>query len=391
MASPNRPIRLIIEQPTLTKYRVPVFRELAERDGIALKLFYGSRPGWCNVPPEGFEAEPRPLWDRHIFGNRIAWQQAQWEFATRRHTDVLLLQWNVRYLSLIPALLRAKSERVPTILWGHGFSKNDRPWRSNTRLSIAKLATALLVYNQTTAQKYVASGWDPQQIFVALNSLDQSSIQRSRQAWLNKPDRLRAFRREQKLTSGPLVLFISRLDPARRLDLLWEAAQKLSSKFPMLQVIVIGKGDAEQTRLKELGQHLGVADRVRFIGPVYDEMELAPWFLSADLLCFPSHMGLSVLHAFGYGLPVITSDCLEMHGPEVEALQHGENGLLFAHENSSSLANMINSLVTDRQRAEKMSAAALATVTKTFTIEKMVDGMAAAVFYCARMGGNAFR
>ena len=148
--TPNdgRTIRLIIQQPTLAKYRVPVFRELAHRDQIALKLVYGSRTDLPNAEAEGFDAETAPLHWYQIAGRSLFWHTSQWRYATRRTTDVLLLTWNVRYLSLLPALLRAKAHGLPTILWGHGYSKQEQAWRAKTRSRVARLATALLFYNR---------------------------------------------------------------------------------------------------------------------------------------------------------------------------------------------------------------------------------------------------
>ena len=45
-------------------------------------------------------------------------------------------------------------------------------------------------------------------------------------------------------------------------------------------------------------------DLVGDLGSIYDEIELAPWFLTADAFVYPENIGLSILHAFGYGLPV---------------------------------------------------------------------------------------
>ena len=125
------------------------------------------------------------------------------------------------------------------------------------------------------------------------------------------------------------MLYVSRLDPDNRLDLAIQAVHQLQAEFPTLQFVAIGKGDAERQRLEKLVAHLDLAHQVRFLGPIYDELELAPWFLTADLFCYPQNIGLSLLHAFGYGLPVITSDHVESQNPEIEALRHGENGMLY--------------------------------------------------------------
>lgn len=373
------PLRVVIQQPALAAYRVPVFRELARRPGIELLVTYASDPNLPNAPPDGFRAEP--IIQRKLrLGPRSAMvDPAQWRFATRAAADVLILTWNVQYATLVPSLLRARASGVRTILWGHGYSKHEAAWRRWPRERVAGLADALLFYNHTTADRFAAAGWPRERLFVALNALDQEPIQAARNDWLARPADLAAFRTQHGLDRGPVVLFVSRLDPANRLDLLVEAAAALRPRHPHLRVIVIGKGDAEQARLTALAARLGVTDCVRFLGAIYGEPALAPWFLSADVFCYPANIGLSILHAFGYGLPVVTSDELASQNPEIEALRHGENGLVYTHNDAAALADALDALLKDRPRLDRLAAAAHATATERFTLANMVSGFGDAI------------
>jgi glycosyltransferase involved in cell wall biosynthesis len=241
----------------------------------------------------------------------------------------------------------------------------------------------MLFYNHTAANQYIKAGFDSKKVFVALNCLDQSPIQKARKHWLGRPDELAAFRREQRLETGPVALFVSRLGPERRIELLLEAMTRLAPALPDLQLVVIGKGE-HQTALKTAAEMLGIAQRVRFVGAIYDEMALAPWFLSADCLVFPAYIGLSLQHAFGYALPVITSNRLAGHGPEIEALRDGENGMLYADGDMNALAGAMRRLLENPSLRQSMAAEALKTVTERFTLSNMVDGFEAAARYCMR-------
>ena len=390
-ASGNGPIRLVIQQPSLAKYRISVFRELAHREGIDLKVVYGSRQGVPNVAADGFPAESVVLRQWSVMQHAFFWHRAQWDYAARSAADVLMLTWNTRYASLVPALLCARRHGIATILWGQGYSKHESSWRAEARARVARLATALLFYNRTAAEAYRAAGWDARQIFVALNSLDQAPIEAAREAWRATPARLEDFQRAQDLVGRQVILYVSRHDPANRLDLLVAAVAQLAQRYPSACVVAIGNGDEEVARLKDLAGQLGVADRIRFLGAVYDEMQLAPWFLSAALFCYPANIGLSLLHAFGYGLPVITSDRTESQNPEIEALRNGVNGLLYADGQCDSLVEALDQILANPQRARRMSAMALKTVREEFTLPRMVDGMEAAVRYCQRVAYTSCR
>jgi glycosyltransferase involved in cell wall biosynthesis len=382
---PQSPIRLVIQQPALPRYRVPVFRELARRPGIRLTLFWGDHPTAPkerDVTPDGFRGSFVPMRQLPLGREVVLWHQPQWQYASRRDADVLLLSWDVHYASLVPALLRARANGVPTILWGHGYSKTGSRLRSWPRDKVAELATALLFYNYTTAQRFAERGWDARRVFVAPNALDPAPVWRAKRHWLADPARLEAFKWEHDLLRGPVVLFVSRLDRERRVDLLLEAVRRLAATYPSIRLVLIGKGPHGDALRRQVDS-MGLAQHIRFVGAVYDEMKLAPWFLSADAFCFPNNVGLSLLHAFAYGLPVVTSNNVEAHGPEAEALVHGENGLLYEDGDAGSLAGALRTLFEDRDAAARMSRRAAETVEKKYNLMTMVDGMESAVRYCA--------
>lgn len=377
-------IRLVMQQPAFPKYRLPVFQELSRRPGVKLYIDYGDMPGIPNVEPAGLDARQSHLCVGHLGRHPIYWHSAQYRYIKHSTTDVLLLSWNLHYATLIPALLLAKLRGIPTILWGHGCSKTESRLRKFSRSTVARLATALLFYNQTVADEYLRDGWNPQRIYVAPNALDQQAIQAAREHWLSRPDELRSFQKEKGLDTGPVVVFVSRFDPANQVDLLLKAVASLTSQFPDLKLAVVGKGEPEGRRLRELAESLGLKDRVLFPGAIYEEMQLAPWFLSAKLFCYPSNMGLSLLHAFGYGLPVVTCDSVSAHGPEFFALRPGENGLLFPPGDDQALAQAIRSILIDPNLQQRLSQQAHRTVTEQYSVKQMVDGMVAAVQYCVQ-------
>jgi glycosyltransferase involved in cell wall biosynthesis len=368
-----------IVQPSLAKYRIPVFRELARRPGIELRVVYGSVMNLDNVDAEGFEAIPTHRW--RPFGQGLVFNRADWTYSTPRLSDVIVFQWTPRSLSLVPAMLRARAAGVPRILWGHGYAKDERQRCHGARKLLTRFASALVFYEPTTRDHYVADGWEPSKAFVALNSLDQAPMEEARRCWLDRPDQLEKFRQEHKIHGGPVILFVSRLHANNRVDLLIRATAALAAEVPGLKTVIIGNGAAEKARLEALARETGATDRVIFQDGIYDELKLAPWFLSASIFCYPAHAGLSLIHALWYGLPVVTSDNRAAQNPEVVALENNVNGLFYEHGNVDSLAAALRSILMNDERRAVMSQAARRSVEDKFTIPKMVDGLEAAIRY----------
>lgn len=374
---PSR-LRVVIVQPSLAKYRAPVYRELARRDGIDLKVWYGDEAAITNVEPQGFTAKLKPMTIRHVLGQEVRWHAAQIEAAKQADADVLLLSWGPRYLSLPVAMRAAKRRGLPTVLWGHGYSKSETPVRKWLRDRIAKNATTLLFYDQATADDAVAAGWPQNQIYFAPNAIDQFPIETAAAEWRAAPARLTSFATENGLADAEPIIFVSRLYAENRVDLLLQAIAELQQRRPRLVLIIVGDGPARDD-LAQQASELGIGDRVKMLGAIFDESELAPWMLLSRLFVYPSNIGLSLLHAFGYALPVVTSSDRTVQNPEIVALNDGVNGRLVPPDNANALADTIDSLLSDEPKLAAMSAAALQTVRETYSMPAMVDGMEAAI------------
>lgn len=372
-------IRLCLFQPALPKYRIPVFRDLATRQGIDFELFYSSDEPVKNVTPDGFKGQA--ISSRLILKRpRFLWRSAQVKLVDASRFDVILAGWNTRYLSLIPMLLLAKLRGIPTIMWGHGYSKNESFSRRLLRDTTGNLATAVLFYGATARNRYVERNGRPERAFVAPNSLDQREIQAARQHWRERPEEFDRFRTQHGLVPGPVLLFVSRLVPENRTDLLLRAGAILRKTYPDLKIVIVGGGE-EEANLRAIAKDCGIEDRTIFTGAIYDELELAPWFLSSDLFVYPRNVGLSLLHAMGYGLPVITTDYEPSWAPEVDALKPWINGMTYQDCSFEALAQIVGAILSDRERLDRLKANALRTATEEYSLTKMVNGMEAAIRY----------
>jgi len=376
--STDRPLRVTVAQPALTKYRIPVFAELAARPGIDLHVAYSSDGAVPNADAAGFDSRFHPSRSLGPFTLR----GFQWAAGRRGACDALVLPWATRELTLIPAMLRAKAAGIGVVLWGHGFSKRDSALRRALRNGVARRAHAVLVYNRSTADALAEGGLDREHLFVAPNALDQTPIQAARARWLEDPGRLAAFRAEHDLGDGPCLLFVSRLGADRRADVLLRAGAILRETRPSLRVAIVGDGP-DMGRLRGLSAELGMDGVARFPGAVYNEDELAPWFLCASAFVYPVNIGLSLLHAMGYGLPVITSDNLRNHGPEIDALRPGETGLLYQEADHEDLARVVGGLLDDEARRARLGETARADALERWSVPAMVDGFEAAVRHAA--------
>ena len=95
--------------------------------------------------------------------------------------------------------------------------------------------------------------------------------------------RVTELKKRYGIRDEKILMFIGRLHPVKRLDLLLKAVQQLDMKF---KLFIVGTGELED-ELKEMAKSLGVADKVLFTGAVpYSDV---PRFMNmADLMVMTS-------------------------------------------------------------------------------------------------------
>lgn len=374
-------MRVRVVQPVIPRYREPFFRMLAARPGVELEVWadLGGQGSLATAPDSGAY--------RRIHAPCRTWGPIVWQPALMRAVDggadVVVTHWNARYVHLLPAIRRAHRRGVGVALWGHGIGKRESAWKRWLRERCGRAADAVILYTPGVAADLVASGFDPRRVFVAPNSLDREPIDRAATEWTDA--RVADFLASKGARSGRVVVFISRLEPDKRVDVLVNAFRQVIQRHPDLRLVILGDGPA-RSGLEDLARASGLADHVRFEGAAHDEDRIAPWMRGALCMAYPGPIGLSLLHAFAYGVPVITHADRQGHGPEIEALVQGMNGMLVGRDDPHAMAAAIVTLADDAAVRERLAAGAAATSRAPggWNLDAMVDGFTRAIEACRR-------
>ena len=151
------------------------------------------------------------------------------------------------------------------------------------------------------------------------------------------------------------LLFVGRDEPRKGLSALLDALSRLPA-----DVSLTVAGPARAATVRRAGQ-LGLADRVRFLGPV-DHDRLPRLLADATCAVFPSlggeALGLVLIEAMAAGAPVVASD---IPGYRVASRQ-GCAAELVAPGDSRALAERITRLLHDDSRQRELSARGQAAV-----------------------------
>ena len=122
--------------------------------------------------------------------------------------------------------------------------------------------------------------------------------------------------RYPELLGKKVVLFLSRVDPKKGIELLIRGFAKFRATRPDAALVVAGNGDDEfVARLREQAQQLGVHRDVIWAGFLEGEEKRA-LLAGSDVFVLPSYsenFGIAVVEAMASGLPVIVSDQVGIH------------------------------------------------------------------------------
>ena len=163
------------------------------------------------------------------------------------------------------------------------------------------------------------------------------------------------------------VLTVARLHAQKGLDVLLRAA----TRVPDAEFSIAGDGP-ERQQLEDAARRLGVADRVSFLGFRRDVPDLLD---TCDVFVLPSlfeGLPLVLLEAMAREKPVVGTAV-----PGIEEVIEDGAGLIVPPNDPEALALAITAVAGDRERALHMAAKGRARVEAHFSVERMIDGVAA--------------
>lgn len=370
-------IRVQIVQPLIPAYRSALFVQLVTQSAFKIRVCASKTvPGIPNLVSVDNNEKHIDLTHscKGFLGNKFLWQKNLQLDPKMKQGDVLIVSGNLRFLSNLPLIFQAKRKKIGLIWWGHGLPKQSCKIKNILNRIVMHFIDVRLLYTDKEIKDYIHQGFPPKKLFATNNAIDLEPIKKATLAW--SPNKLNEFQVCNNLHGKKILLFCGRRTNSIALELVYEALAQLQNNNEKYIFVIIGSKKSSSF-LKTKAKELEVEDYVRWLGPMFKQQDLAPWFLSAHCFVYPGPIGLSLLHAFSFGLPVIVPDCT--HCPEIVALNDGENGLFYKDGNIDDLKKKITTITEDPIYNKKMSAKALQIVQEKYNMGNMVSRYMAAI------------
>ena len=344
-------MKLHIIQPALPKYRKPLFDKLSEKFNLKV---YASKKDFLGVNSIKNTNYATILGDFVNIFNLFFWQKGLSLYKAYDKGDCVVINGNPRILNYMLLLAFLRVRGIETIWWGHGWSAGSHGLSSRIRLMISRVATKRLFYNDAELTKINIPN-----SYSLNNGLCSSEIN------FNKIERNFQLGKFENTLN---LIFIGRLTNKSNMELLLKALSLCPSG---INLTVIGDGQL-RSEYERIVSSLKLTSRVNFIGALYSESDIGKHMIKSHVFIYPGAVGLSLIHAFNYGVPCIIHSNRDNHMPENFAFKENFNGLSFDMGCEISLSKaIIKFFKMDNKCYKLMSENARNTVLKDYNLESM--------------------
>jgi glycosyltransferase involved in cell wall biosynthesis len=271
--------------------------------------------------------------------------------------------------SSIPASRAASNHRIPYILRPHGMLNR---WSvSMRRPRMKRLSMHLFERHMLARAAAVCLTTEQERVEVAELGLSFRPVVMplgiDLTPFVHLP-RAGTFRQQYPhLAEKTLLLFLSRFDIKKGLDMLLPAFAQLKQEHPDVALVLAGSGDpAFEAKLHAQVQALGIEHDVIFTGFLIDEQKFAV-LADCDLFVLPSYsenFGVVVVEAMASGLPVIISNQVGLAHDILQA----EAGIVIPCQ-QDRLFEALRNLVSDTARQQQYAARARHLAQQRFSLD----------------------
>ncbi len=185
-------------------------------------------------------------------------------------------------------------------------------------------------------------GVKKESIFITYNSPDTERLEIAKNKAKNLTNILNPAKQR--------IIHVGRLVKWKKVDLLINAVSLLRKRFQEIELIVVGSGPEEEN-LKKLSIELGLSERVKFVGAVYQPEILGRYLIESDVYVIAGMGGLSINEAMVFEKPIICSIC---DGTEKKLVKNGYNGYFFENDNLNDLVDKIALVLKNKEEAKLM-------------------------------------
>jgi len=267
------------------------------------------------------------------------------------------------YKSDIVGFLAASLAKVHWVATNHVWHPLSWKMRLYESLDafVLRYARRVVAVSRAIREDLVSTNVPPAKVRVIGNGIDIERFQKSRSSAT-----LKAVLGIRECDS--VVTIVGRLSPEKGHKIFLEAARRVASDNKNVTFLIVGDGPMAQ-ELRAEAARLDLQGRVIFTGFRKDMPEV---YAITDLMVNASSiegLPVTILEAMASRVPVIAT-CI---GGIPDVIIDDETGMLIPSQDADALKTQMESLIDDRDKRRRLTAAAFRFVTVNHSFERMCD------------------
>jgi len=291
--------------------------------------------------------------------------------------DVIVHEFSLSILSLLPALILSKLLGIEFILWGHGFNLKKGfylkfNFRDFLRIFIMRLSDHIILYSQNE-KAIIKKFINENKITVAPNTLDTEYFSN-----LKKDFQIKGKNRikdELSFNKTNNLVFIGRILEDKKPEICLKILKDFIAKFNNdITLHFVGDGPFLENII-DICNKERLNDNVKFHGKILDPIQTGKILYCSDLMIMPGYLGLSVNHAFCFDCPVVSfSQKIDgpFHSPEVIYVKHNKTGYLA--DDYYDMKDFVLKYLNDPSSKNYFKENIRNCISEEASIEKMING-----------------
>lgn len=379
--------KIIVLQRILPHYRAGIFRKLCGRFP-GMSVFYGqpykneSLKNADNLSDNIFIRCSNTYFDKNgkIFISKI------FSKIKDLRPEIIISVFNVGNLNIYILFLLRKFLKFKIILWSFGYDpvkgfNPDKYFTDKIRLYLSQKADAVIFYWENGKEEVSRYSKVSGHYFVAPNTLDtDKQTELKRKFEITGKEKIKS---ELGVKEKFHFVYVGRLLEDKQIDLLLKAFSHLEKDTAEIRLTIIGDGP-EKSNLENLSRELKLKN-IFFTGEITDDELTGKWIFISDAFVMPGRLGLSVVHTFCFGTPVISQKKEKhFHGEGIGYVKDGVNGFLAEDENISELAERMKRIISDPELSDRLRTNAFYSSQNECSAENMINGINSAVEYVSK-------
>ncbi|MEO8211216.1 MAG: glycosyltransferase family 4 protein [bacterium] len=376
--------KILILQRILPHYRVGFFKKFQDKFPET-KIVYGqpynteALQNAASLNEDYFIKKKNYYFEK---GGRI-FLTGFYSFIFKYRPEIIISVFNIGNLNIYILFILKFFFKFKIILWSFGYDPIEgfnpgKSFADKVRLFLSQKADAVIFYWQQGRNIVAEFSKKTEHYFVAPNTLD--TVRQIEIKELFDKIGKEKIKHELGIEEKFHFVYAGRLLKDKQVDLLLKAFAIIENKISYCRLTIIGDGP-ESESLKKLSCELKLRN-INFSGEILDEETTGKWIYISEAFVMPGRLGLSVVHSFCYGTPVISMRKENFyHGEGVSYIKDELNGFLVKDCDVNEIAEKMTLIISSPELSQTLRQNAFETIQNEASVENMLGGFERAIRY----------